>query len=1437
VLHDLSSNRIYSVIGGAGHRWNSPKRTCAKYVFAKNTIYVKRIADTIMLGHLSPSGVTCNICYKDDFAPVDVNPTLYEAVLENSEMVLFCHERKHFMCAECAQTWIVRAATRTSENFQFKDEPKCPWCRSDLDFGKIFAELCTRVVNHGQQTHADEDPTQSYTSQNMMQLMQTLTHNRHLLLYALIATNAYQFLPMETIKTFAQKQYDDDGFLMYEDDGESWIYASYRTADNANDDSEPEEWGEPANAASAAMMKAFLDKNPTIMRFLCHNFRFLQPLIQLDEGTTIVLGLADAFKMFCNKTNDGRLHILQELLIDFKFDYDDNNSENLFTLLHYASKQGYVDVVWELLKVHGAIENPQDIYDLEPVHYAIQWGYGGIACLLFDQYRKPIRQAKNGKSFAEVAAHYGQTEMLHTFAQEGYIDMSLGGKECLEALEAAVEGGHLGTVQTLVNDYQVMAAYKPTDGPSVVHKAAIIGNVDLIRFLVMECVLDVNIPDQIGETPLHLAVQNENLAAVRVLVDELKADVMPVISVEPGMQPLHLAAQSSDPDILRLLVRSNADVNALSAEMKTPLYYACMSWSAINVVALVQEFGVDANAKCDVKPFDVAFGCMEEHVRIRYLDIPLSIGAESGGLAVVKALIEKCKVQPDLENTMKALRRSFDLETSIYLINQLEIDLNWFGLCEHFNEKNTLFCQILPYPYCDAWASALVQRCGADPNARDSKGETALMFATRKNEQDLARELLQQCAADPHVTNLRGNQAIHVAAWIGNEAMIHLLLKHTNVDVNVVNAGGDTILHLMAKRGHVGELEKLIDTYDVDVDLGNKQGDTILHLLMSHCDDEDVDWIRCLIVEKNATRDVKNKNGDTILHAAALHGNWKACDYLLGPTLVYPKFELWCKNNQGERPLHAAAKGKKPGSVATVIHLCQTHKANPEAQDNAGRTPLMVASVHRNNDIVKALVYSCNAKVHATDHQGWTALFYAAHNGNVSTVIELLDNCAANDPSHAGLAHQSKNGQTAIFVAAANGQTNAVMVLLEHGKNPGQLDITQLGLNDVDDSSDDEDNRNEERLNQPVSPTPARARANAATPSSLGCTPLWAAASNGHINTVRILVRKFGVEVATPNYDGETALHAAAKGGHVDMVSVLLREFAMDVNARSNTGQTPLHYAAQNHHYHLVLSLLSLHGANVNAVDNSGQTILFYNLDPQHMDTLVSIFDINTEIENAQGYTALQQCVMDENILQVQGLISKCFAEVNVFNVKTYSPLSLAIMRNNMEIAQLLLDQSNADVNLESSEQGVSPLHLAAQHGGTEMLRLLVHAGAETQCRDIHKNTPMFYAVRNTRNAQGDVLEYLLGLRDVDVNTRNQAGETAILVAVKQGTLQALNILCEHGADLGLTYENGETLRDYAARRGWEYLNAVKRAFEIQRVSQHNGLPLETMKMLGQFRN
>ena len=101
-------------------------------------------------------------------------------------------------------------------------------------------------------------------------------------------------------------------------------------------------------------------------------------------------------------------------------------------------------------------------------------------------------------------------------------------------------------------------------------------------------------------------------------------------------------------------------------------------------------------------------------------------------------------------------------------------------------------------------------------------------------------------------------------------------------------------------------------------------------------------------------------------------------------------------------------------------------------------------------------------------------------------------------------------------------------------------------------------------------------------------TPLIIAALNGHLNSVKILLRykadieargtlKIGDEVA----EGCTPLWAAAAFGRLDVVKLLIEQNA-DVDGRTSKGSTPLRVPAHEEHLDVVRCLVES-GADVNA--------------------------------------------------------------------------------------------------------------------------------------------------------------------------------------------------------------------------------------------------------------
>ena len=77
------------------------------------------------------------------------------------------------------------------------------------------------------------------------------------------------------------------------------------------------------------------------------------------------------------------------------------------------------------------------------------------------------------------------------------------------------------------------------------------------------------------------------------------------------------------------------------------------------------------------------------------------------------------------------------------------------------------------------------------------------------------------------------------------------------------------------------------------------------------------------------------------------------------------------------------------------------------------------------------------------------------------------------------------------------------------------------------------------------------------------CTAIWLGAFNGHTAVVRSLL-KAGAD-HRPNTAGQTPLFAAATGGHVDAAKVLVRAGA-EVDAATSEGWTPLHIATLHEH-------------------------------------------------------------------------------------------------------------------------------------------------------------------------------------------------------------------------------------------------------------------------------
>jgi ankyrin repeat protein len=118
-----------------------------------------------------------------------------------------------------------------------------------------------------------------------------------------------------------------------------------------------------------------------------------------------------------------------------------------------------------------------------------------------------------------------------------------------------------------------------------------------------------------------------------------------------------------------------------------------------------------------------------------------------------------------------------------------------------------------------------------------------------------------------------------------------------------------------------------------------------------------------------------------------------------------------------------------------------------------------------------------------------------------------------------------------------------------------------------------------------------------------GCTTLMIVSENGHVEVVRLLLARNGVEVNKTAQDG-TALYMASQNDHVEVVRLLLARKGVEVNKTSKDGSTVLFMASQYGHVEVVRLLLARKGVEVNKTAQDGFTALMTASQKGHVEVV-----------------------------------------------------------------------------------------------------------------------------------------------------------------------------------------------------------------------------------------
>jgi ankyrin repeat protein len=131
----------------------------------------------------------------------------------------------------------------------------------------------------------------------------------------------------------------------------------------------------------------------------------------------------------------------------------------------------------------------------------------------------------------------------------------------------------------------------------------------------------------------------------------------------------------------------------------------------------------------------------------------------------------------------------------------------------------------------------------------------------------------------------------------------------------------------------------------------------------------------------------------------------------ISPNIMDPK---------GELMLNLAIRDK---SDAVVSFLLANKATDVDISNKFGETPLMMASIGGNLDLVKTLVIQNKAQV---NHIGWTPLHYASSTGQLEVAQYLISNGAIIDS-------MSPSNTTPLMMAVLGGNEVLIKLLLDKG--------------------------------------------------------------------------------------------------------------------------------------------------------------------------------------------------------------------------------------------------------------------------------------------------------------------------------------------------------------------------------------------------------------------
>ncbi|GCB18862.1 serine/threonine-protein phosphatase 6 regulatory ankyrin repeat subunit B [Aspergillus awamori] len=513
------------------------------------------------------------------------------------------------------------------------------------------------------------------------------------------------------------------------------------------------------------------------------------------------------------------------------------------------------------------------------------------------------------------------------------------------------------------------------------------GRANVVKLLLHSGLIDPNVPDSHGISPLLAAIQEGHEKVVRLLLQISEVKLNDTGRTGNIPTPLVAAASQGKARIVRMLLkrpdidinRSACDISLFTPDQSRYLLNSAVSHGQTDIVRAL------LNNSHHIDP----------HIPDSNGQASLHIAVIKNRTEILRLLLAYSTTDPNLPDKQGSTPLMLATLHNNHEIIHLLIQDNRTRYETSDISGTTLLMHAIIKNNETVFHAALNHTTDYHLNAQNKTGSSALHIACITNTTFALEALLSSTTTiNPNLQNTQGLTPLHCAILHKATQAIIWLLQTPTISPQLPDRKGTTPLCLAIEQNNLIATDLLLSHLLVDINHPSSSASSQNHepeytpLILTTITNN-LPLTLLLLGHPTINPNLPDSNGDTPLAHAAKHGHLAIAEALLAHTATNPHLGAQIGGIVGTPPLVHAAENNH---LDMVQFLLQSGRVYPDAPDRYLRTPLIAAAEKGHTEVVRELfrLGGGDVDVEHMDMRRMTALRVAARNGHEGVVRFLV---------------------------------------------------------------------------------------------------------------------------------------------------------------------------------------------------------------------------------------------------------------------------------------------------------------------------------------------------------------------------------------------------------------------------------------------------------------